>query len=207
MVLGISTRLYKLILKIWVKEVSGLENLPKERGFICAANHGSYLDDIIMPVFVIRHLHKFVHVYCNDSYMRKGLLKKWLEHGEVIPIRVYKSKEQKEINEKAFQAALGYLKKGEIVGIFPEGHRTSDGNLQKGHLGVSRLAIESKAPIVPIGIIGSYDVWPKGKKFPGLGRCKVKIGKPLYFKTDDKEHIARTVMKDIAKLTGQEYNH
>ena len=106
-----------------------------------------------------------------------------------------------------FFLALKYLKNNEPVGIFPEGHRTKDGKLQKARKGVARLAVDSKVPVVPIGIVGSYEIWPKGKKLPTLKKCSVHIGKPLYFKTHDPDKITKKIMQEIAKLTNQEYRY
>ena len=99
--------------------------------------------------------------------------------------------------------------------MFPEGGRSDDGKLGKGYNGVSKIALASKAPVVPAGIIGSHKVWPKGKYMPRFKRCEVKIGKPIYFrkyynKNQNKkilDGVTRIIMKEIGKLIGQEYKY
>jgi 1-acyl-sn-glycerol-3-phosphate acyltransferase len=75
------------------------------------------------------------------------------------------------------------------------------------------VALKARVPIVPVGIIGSYDILPKGAKFPRFKRARLVIGKPIYLnkfygkKADYKtlEKITEMVMKEIAKLICQKY--
>ena len=138
-----------------------------------------------------------------------------MESGECIPVDLTKGKDYKETNKKAFQTALGYLKKDGILAIFPEGTRSFDGKLQKTKTGIAKLATTAKVPIIPIGIIGSHKILPKGKSFPIFVRCRVNIGKPIYLKEYYKNNsnkkilkkVTRIIMKEIAKLIGQKYNY
>ena len=135
---------------------------------------------------------------------------KW---AECIPISI--QTKNPETNKKAFKLALKYLKKGESVGIFPEGGRTLDGELREAKTGIARLALTSKVPVLPIGVIGSYDVFPKGAKFPKFKRFDIKIGKLIYFdnyfgKENNKKvlkEVTTKVMKEIAKLINKKYRY
>jgi len=195
--------------------VEGLENVPKDGRFIVASNHSSYLDDLILPTVMLRHFRKKIHFYVNHLYFRNPAMRRFLYGAGSIPVSVKKSPESSKINEKAFKDALKCLEHNEPVGIFPEGHRSMDGKLQPAKTGVARLALEAKVPVVPVGIIGSYDILPKGKMFPKFRRCLVRIGKPIYLddyrkKRKDRkslEKIAGKIMGEIAKLTNQAYNH
>ena len=108
-----------------------------------------------------------------------------------------------------------YLKKNEITMIFPEGTRSYDGKLKKAYTGVAKITLKSKAPVLPVGIIDSYKVLPRGKILPRFKRCEVKIGKLMNFekyykkKINEKilENITRDIMKQIAKLINQKYNY
>lgn len=196
-----------LIKIVWVKEIKGISNLPKHGSFIFACNHSSFIDDILLPSVICPYLDKYVHIYCNDRFFNNFFIKMFIKLGRVIPIRTYKSKEQKTINKKAFELALGYLNVGEPVGIFPEGHRSKDGKLQKAYQGVAKLVLGAKVPVIPIGIIGTYEIWPKGAKLPNLKKCKINIGKALYFKSKSKEKITKEIMQEIAKLSKQRYDY
>ena len=209
----------KLILppvyKLWLRKADGMENAPKDKPFIIATNHTSYYDSVIIHSILIPKINKKIHTLVNSRYWNNFATRTMLDWGECIPVYIQNEKNSKEKNKKAFKKALDYIKKGDIVQIFPEGHRSIDGKLQKGKTGVARLALKAKVPVVPAGIIGSNSVIPKGKILPRFARCEVKIGKPMYFKkyynkkSTKKmlEEVTRSIMKEIAKLINQEYNY
>lgn len=204
------------LIRLWAKKVNGMGNLKKEKTFIIACNHGSFADDLIIPSIVVPYLNRHLHIYCNDRFYKNLFLRKFLENARCIPVRVgEKTEESVNTNKKAFNLALRYLRNNGLVGIFPEGHRSLDGSLLKAKTGVARLALNAKVPVIPIGTIGSYEIWPKHTKFPRFKRCIVNIGDPMFFdKHYGKEHnrkvlmgVTTKIMKQIAKLTNQEYNH
>ncbi len=202
------------IYRLWIRKVEGIENIPKDKPFIIATNHTSYYDTILIHSIPIPKFNKKIHAFVNSSYWKYPVIRNILNHGECIPVFV---KKEKNIggNKTAFEKALIYLKKDEIVQIFPEGGRSHDGKLKKAYTGIARLALNAKVPVVPIGIIGSNKVLPKGKAFPRFAKCNVKIGKTIEFsayynkKMTNKllEEITRCIMKEIAKLIGQSYNY
>ena len=106
------------------------------------------------------------------------------------------------------------MKRGNIIIIHPEGTRSNDGKLQKAKTGVARLALAAKVPILPVGLIGTFEILPKWKKIPRLSKAKINIGKLIYFnayygKENDKKTIrfvTTKVMKEIAKLTKERYD-
>ena len=203
-------------LKFWIRKYTGLKNLKKESSFIFACNHGSFAEDLLLPAIIVPYLNKKVHIYCNDKFYKNFFLRKFLEWGACIPVRVdEKSKASKKVNEKAFNLAIKYLKKGEPVGIFPEGHRSIDGSLLKAKTGIARLALAAKVPVIPIGTIGCYEIMPKGTLFPRFKRCEINIGKLLYLnkyfgKQNNKKilnHVTKLIMKEIAKLAKLQYKY
>lgn len=201
------------IANLWIKRVIGLENIPKDRPFIIAANHSSYLDDFSVVPVVIMRINKKVHMYCNDRFYKNKFLAAFLNWAGCIPISI--QTKNREINKRAFKLALDYLRKGEPVGIFPEGGRSVDGRLREAKTGIAKLALTAKVPVLPIGIIGSYKVLPKGARFPKFKRFDIKIGKLIYLnkyfgKQNNKKilkGVTNMVMKEIAKLTNLKYNY
>jgi 1-acyl-sn-glycerol-3-phosphate acyltransferase len=202
--------------RLWLRKVHGIKNLEKEKKFIFASNHGSYMEDFILPSVVSLYLKRHIHVYANDSFYKNFITRKVLVGAECIPIRVSKkNKQSKKVNQKAFKLALDYLKKDEIVGIFPEGHRSKDGKLMQARTGIAKLALTSKTKIIPVGSIGTFDIMPKGSKFPKLKRCELVIGKPIdlkkyYGKENNKKvlkEVTTLIMKNIAKLAKLEYKY
>ena len=203
------------IWRLWLRKVEGLDNVPKDEPFIIAANHSSYYDAILLHSIIIPKIDKKIHAMSDSYYWKFFILRIIFELGENIPIFIRKEKNAKEKNKKASEKALNYLKKSEIILIFPEGRRSPDGKLQKAYTGIAKLALKAKTPVLPIGIIGANKVLPRGAKLPRLTRCEVKIGKLICFdqyydvKTNGKvfEEVTRIIMKQIAKLINQKYNY
>ena len=79
-----------------------------------------------------------------------------------IPIR----REGGSAAEGALAAATDVLERGGVFGIYPEGTRTRDGYLHRGHTGVARLALATGAPIVPVGLVATDECQPTDKKLP-----------------------------------------
>ena len=215
MLYPVSRLLVAILIKPFIKKVHGEENIIRNSPFILACNHSSYFDDIIIPAIVMPIIDKKMHFYVSSNYFNNRITRAYLNHYEAIPIDTKKGKKQKQTNKKAFDAALTYLKKDEFVVIFPEGARTLTGKIQKGKTGVARLALGAKVPVIPIGIKGTFDLMPKGKIIPKFKKSViVSVGKPIYFdkyykmKATKKlfRQLTDEVMKEIAKLSGQEYN-
>ena len=206
MVYPIGKKIISPIYKLWLRNAKGIENIP-EAPFIIAANHSSYYDAVLPHSIIIPILNKKIHALSNSTYWKNPITRWILNLSECIPVYVKKEKDHQKKNKLAFEKAVSYLKKNEIVMIFPEGKRSSDGKLQKAYGGVGRLALKSKVPVLPFGIIDSYKVFPKGKLFPRLKRTEVVIGKPMIFKSGNPNQITREIMKEIAKLINQKYKY
>jgi 1-acyl-sn-glycerol-3-phosphate acyltransferase len=111
------------------------------------------------------------------------------------------------------------LKRGELVGIFPEGHRSLDGKLLKAKSGSAMLALKARAPVVPIGLINTHAILPKGSAWPRFFTpYQIKIGRPMVFEQYYSEYetardpaeiegkVSRAIMREIGHLIGQEYS-
>lgn len=197
------------VLKINLKSVEGLENLPKNTNYILAPNHRSYLDAVFLWVALVPYLNKIIY-----SLTKAPLKKKFGHFGEKYLGMIYIDLKDK---AKCLEIAYEYLKKGEIICIFPEGHRNFDPvNLIKGRTGAARLALMAKVSVIPVGIVsppgqGVFQAiknafWPKNK-------AKIIIGAPLTFEKYSKqeitkellENITREIMLKIGELCGKKY--
>lgn len=194
--------------------VEGTSNIPANSGAILAANHLSVADQLFMGSVVGRQ----VHFWAKEEYFHlpgiKGSLLKGLMHGlGTIPVH----REGGRAALGALDAAVPVLQSGELVGIFPEGTRSLDGVLHRGRTGVARLAMQARVPVVPIGILGTETVQPKGHIIPKLSARKhanviIKFGEPIDFsdRSDDMSSmraITDEIMIAIQKLSGQEYSN
>lgn len=193
---------------LWKTQIVGAENIPAEGPAILCPNHISFFDSVFTMVYAGRQI-SFVG---KSEYMDSWKTKYLFPALGMIPIdRSGGSK-----SEGALKAAEVVLRRGELFGIYPEGTRSRDGFLYKGHTGAARLALRVGCPIIPVGIIGTREIQPPGKILPKVGlECTVKFGRPIdptrYESRDDDHMLLREItdelMFEIRELTGQEYRN
>ena len=163
-----------LILKIfWKIEVIGIENIPKEGGLILASNHVSYLDPIVLAITMERKICFITKKEAFNNIFGSVLLKNL----NAFPV------DRGKVDIRSLKKSLSILHEKKVLGIFPEGTRSSNGELQELKLGAIKIAMKAGVPILPVGIIGTNKIYPRGKKFPILfkHRIIVKYGAPQYF--------------------------
>ncbi|MBW3019224.1 1-acyl-sn-glycerol-3-phosphate acyltransferase [Candidatus Woesearchaeota archaeon] len=174
-------------LRIFIKRIDGLENLPKGRCII-AANHASYIDPVLLMMILNQKLRFLV---TKDPRFNSWWWNFWFNYFGAI--RVNGSV------EKAVKAA-----KKDCIGIFPEGGRTPNGVIQPAkHTGLGVIALETKLPVVPVGT-NTFWFWSRHNKWPSFRRCiKVSIGKPMKFRMkltkQNAKKVVNLVMKEVKK--------
>jgi 1-acyl-sn-glycerol-3-phosphate acyltransferase len=207
MVYPIGKRIIPPIIRLWIKKVNGLENVPKDRNFIVAANHESYMDHFFILCTLVPYLNKKIHFLSKKEHFDNPLKAAWHKYAGAIPL------DRQAGGKKALRWAIKALKQGKIIAIHPEGTRTLTGKLQRGKTGIARLVLAAHVPVLPIGIIGTFEILPKGKYIPKFKKGVVNIGKLMYF---DKYYnkgitskllreITDKIMKEIARLSKQKY--
>jgi len=148
------------IYKLWLRKVDGLDNAPKGKSFIIAANHASYYDALLLHTILVPKINKKIHALVNSLYWKPFVTRFFLNLWEALPVYVGNEKDAKQKNKKSIEEAIRFIKKGELLMIFPEGRRSKDGKLKKAYNGIARLALKSKVPVLPCGIIGANKVLP-----------------------------------------------
>lgn len=174
---------------VWIKKVEGLENIPEKGNYIIAANHSSYFD-----------FFSLVSIWPKRVYFLAGevFFKKWWWYPLVKltgQIRV-----DRDITDKteSKEKVLFFLKQGRVMGIFPEGTRSSDGNIGKTFTGVAGFALNGKVSVIPVGIKGTYRVMSRHDRFPKFKKViEIKIGKPMYFEKDYNNKDDKTVLREV----------
>jgi 1-acyl-sn-glycerol-3-phosphate acyltransferase len=157
---------------VYRPRVDGKTNVPKSGPVIFASNHLSFIDSIAIPVASPRP----VHFLAKASYFETGLSRWFFTAIGAIP--VHRGAGQAALDALDQQRTL--LEEGSAVALYPEGTRSLDGRLYKGRTGVAFLALQTGAPVVPVGLIGTDDVMPVGAKMPSLShRITVRFGEPL----------------------------
>ena len=200
--------LQPLSTKLWKFRFEGFENLPESGPAILCPNHISFLDS----VFTMVHAGRQISFVGKAEYMDSWKTKFLFPALGMIPV----DREGGEKANTALVAAEAVLRRGELFAIFPEGTRSRDGMLYKGHTGAARLALKVGCPIIPVGIIGTRDIQPPDTFMPKFGReCTIKVGSPIdvsrYMDRNEDHMVLREItdelMYEIRELTGQEYRN
>ena len=186
--------------------VEGLEHVPASGPVILASNHVSFSDSIFLPM-VLRRRVTFV---AKAEYFDDWKTAWFFRAAGQIPIR----RDGGSASQGALAAAREVLDAGGIFAIYPEGTRSPDGRLYRGHTGVARLALSCRAPILPVAMIGTRAAQPIGQVIPNpFVPITIRIGRPLthehlHDRTDDRlalRDITDEVMYELRELSGQEY--
>ena len=189
----------------------GRKNVPRRGPVILVSNHLSFADHFFGPMPLRRKVVFLAKAEYFTGKGVKGLLSKAFFSGVgQIPI----DRTGGDASERALRSGLRVLAEGNVLGIYPEGTRSPDGRLYKGKTGVARLALESRASVVPCAMIDTFEFLPPGSLHPSLKiRPGVIFGKPMEFsryygKESDRaalRAVTDEIMAEIAKLSGQEY--
>jgi 1-acyl-sn-glycerol-3-phosphate acyltransferase len=184
-------------------EVDGINRVPGGP-VILAANHRSFMDSVFLALVVDRP----VSFLAKAEYFDRRATAWIFRSTGQIPLR----RGSPAGARRALDAAHGVLSCGGVVGVYPEGTRSRDGCLHRGHLGPARLALASGAPIVPVGLVGTDKVQKPDQHLPRVGkRVGVRFGSPFGVrpsdtnKSTDLRKVTDRLMADIAALCGQEY--
>jgi len=157
---------------VYRPRIEGRENVPLTGPVIFASNHLSFIDSIAIPVAAPRP----VHFLAKSSYFDKPASRWFFTAIGAIPVQ--RGAGQAALDALDQQRTL--LEEGSTVALYPEGTRSLDGRLYKGRTGVAFLALQTGAPVVPVGLVGTDDVMPVGATMPSLKhRITVKFGEPL----------------------------
>ncbi|MGW2343240.1 lysophospholipid acyltransferase family protein [Streptomyces sp. NPDC001661] len=190
--------------------IEGLEHIPESGAAIVAGNHLSFADHFLMPAIIKRRITFLAKAeYFTGPGLKGRLTAAFFRSAGQIPV----DRSGKEAGQAAIREGLGVLRRGELLGIYPEGTRSHDGRLYKGKVGVAAMALKAQAPVVPCAMIGTFEAQPPGQKIPKMHRVTIRFGRPLDFSRytgmDDEKAILRAVtdeiMYAILELSGQEY--
>lgn len=189
----------------WRIHTWGTGNLPDHGPAILCPNHTAAIDSFLLPSVLPRRITFVGKAEYLDDWKTKHLFPAL----GMIPI----DRKGGDASQRALDAAAGVLERGELFGIYPEGTRSRDGRLHKGHTGPARLALRTGAPLVPVGIIGTREIQPPGARVPRLFRpCEIRIGRPIDItrraRADERlllRQVTDELMYEIRELSGQEY--
>jgi 1-acyl-sn-glycerol-3-phosphate acyltransferase len=197
----------KLLFRPWVK---GLDNVPAQGAAILASNHLSFSDSIFMPVMVPRPVAFLAKSeYFTGTGIKGRLTAAFFRLTNQLPM----DRSGGAASALSLDAGMDVLRKGSLLGIYPEGTRSPDARLYRGKVGVARLALQARVPVIPVAMIGTDKVQPIGKRVPNIRRIGMIFGEPLdfsrYYGMEDDRLVQRSVtdeiMYELMRLSGQEY--
>lgn len=201
--------LAKAVVKPWLRawvtlHIEGLDNIPTRGPAILAVNHIAYLDPLVVA-------------YAIDSIGRRA---RFLAKSELFADRrigwILRGAGQIEVRRgtrdapMALDQAVAALERGEIVVVFPEGTVTTDPQLnpRPAKSGLARLALKTRAPLIPGAVWGTANIWPKGYQkrwWPPRQDVLVRFGEPLEVSGDsqspsDWRRVGQEVMEAVEVL-------
>jgi 1-acyl-sn-glycerol-3-phosphate acyltransferase len=153
-------------------------HVPRSGPVLVVANHQSFLDPVPIGLAFPRRL-----IYLARKTLFRNPVFSWLIRSlNAVPI------DQEGVGKEGIRTILDQLKLGKPVLVFPEGERTLTGRMNPLKPGVHLLIKKAHAPIIPIGIAGAYDAWPRGSAYPipapvfwppWKGTIAVSVGKAI----------------------------
>lgn len=147
----------------------GREFVPAAGGGLVLSNHQSNLDPIIVGLVPERRL----NYVARQTLFRFAPLRWLLFSLDGIPI------DREGTGLGGLKETLRRLKHGELVLLFPEGTRTSDGEVQAIKPGFCALARRTGVPLIPVALDGAFDAWPRQLRFPRRAVIHVQFGPPI----------------------------
>ncbi|MBX9789456.1 MAG: 1-acyl-sn-glycerol-3-phosphate acyltransferase [Pirellulales bacterium] len=154
--------------------VSGTDALDKcrDRGFVLAANHGSYLDWLVLGGF-FHYAYPLQVVYLTKERLFKHPLWRFvINEDDCLMV----SDEGTKIIDRR---DIGTI---QCVAVFPEGTRSGNGSIGPGRPGAIKLAVKLARPIIPVGLCGFYDAWPRHRLLPRPAKCSIVFGEPIDYR-------------------------
>lgn len=152
---------------VWNARVAGRERVPAEGPVLFAANHTGVIDGPVLAGVTPRP----VHILVKEELIT-GPLGVILRVAGQIPV-------DRSGGRSALTAALGVLRRGGTVGVFPEGNR-GRGDASSARAGVAWLAVNGNAPVVPVAILGTRRTGESVGHIPGFRRrLHIEFGEPV----------------------------
>jgi 1-acyl-sn-glycerol-3-phosphate acyltransferase len=147
----------------------GRHNIPKTGGVLILSNHQSHLDPPLVGMVIPRR----VNYVARDTLFKNKLFAALINSLDAIPI------DREGLGISGLKETMRRLKRGEMVLLFPEGTRSSDGEVHALRPGFSALVQRTGVPILPVGLEGAYDCWPRKAMGPRPGSIHLVIGEPI----------------------------
>ena len=170
-------------------KVIGRENVPKKGFYIVASNHVSAVD----PFLIVHALQRPIAYMAKKELFEKKIMRFFLDLLGAFAV----NREKLEVS--TFKTAIGIKNTNWLLGLFPQGTREREGNMDNISRGFAAIAKAAKADIIPVAIIGAT----RDERRPFQGNMKIKIGKPIPY-MDDTQELIKIWVEKVAELMKEE---
>jgi 1-acyl-sn-glycerol-3-phosphate acyltransferase len=158
-------------IRVW-----GVEHVPREGGVLLASNHGSFADPLLVAVGLPRQ----VRFLARRTLFASRLFGAFIRAYNAFPV------ERGSADLRALRAGIRVLSGGAGLVVFPEATRTPDGRIRTFKPGFALMAARAGVPVVPVGLVGNYEAWPRRRRLPRPGRVHVAYGEPVWVRSSEK---------------------
>ena len=196
-----------LLLFSWMRiyhrlRISGRENLPETGSFILVCNHTSHLDTLaLLCAFPMQKIHRTFPAAAADYFFCS------VPRSAVSAILINALPFDRKLKGAESLVVCRELlaNPGNILIIFPEGTRTTTGEMGRFRSGVGRLAVDTNLPVIPCHLDGGLKAWPKGRFLPRPYRVQLSIGEPVDYghperSADSVRNICQDLERRVAEL-------
>lgn len=171
--------------------VVGKENIPQDSAVVFIANHQGYMD---IPV-LLANSDKQMGFISKAEILKVPILSDWMKLMQCVFLKRDSPKQSIEAMAKGVET----VKKGYSLVIFPEGHRSKGGPVQKFKSGSFKLAFRSEVPIVPVTIDGTWHLFEEKRK-PNPANIKITYHPPIQTKgltKEEQQKLPETVQQIV----------
>jgi 1-acyl-sn-glycerol-3-phosphate acyltransferase len=189
-----------VLIRSWLRmyhrfSIIGRENLPREGSYIIVANHASHLDTLaIVSALPLAKLHRVFPAAAKDFFF-ESLPRTALAS---ILVNALPFDRQTHVRQSLSLCKAVLENSGNVLLIYPEGTRTTTGEMGEFRPGISLLLAGSELPVVPCYLDGTFRAWPKGVWLPRPRKVRLLIGQPRRFATLKRgKEAAETICRDL----------
>jgi 1-acyl-sn-glycerol-3-phosphate acyltransferase len=171
-------------------KVYGEANVPLSGGVLLVSNHQSFVD----PIFIAAKLPRVLAFLAKSGLFDPPGFGWLIRNCNAFPVKQGKG------DIGAMKKTIELLQTGHAVLVFPEGSRSDDGKLQEIAAGAALVVKRAKVPVVPLVIQGAFDVWPRHRKLPRMGRVTVRFGEPMWLHQLESREIVGKIGEAFKEL-------
>ena len=169
-------------------------SVPSHGGVLIVCNHQGNLDPVVLGVRMVRPL----SYLAKSDLFEVNVLSDWLLRSlGGIPVHLGRG------DVGAVKETIRRLRDGHVLNLYPEGARSEDGEIGPMEKGVALVIRRAKVPVVPAVIVGSFEAWPKHRRFPRFGPVQVRYGPPMHLEGLEPDQILSVIGRTLRNMLAE----